>query len=603
MNIFISLTTVPERLLCWQPVSENLHSLLNQKTDKPYKVVLNIPYIYKQKNTQYVLPQELVDYANKNPKLIINRIETDRGPIEKLLGCLKLATNPEDIIIALDDDHVYHEDMLEYILKKQKEYPEAVIGFRGDNILDKRSFKHRGVPKYTLMGTHAYFPLKHDTHATVPGHWHSVTYKRRFIEDDIYNDYYLGVAASDDHIVSFYLLEKNREYIMVAWDKEDNFIPVNDMPHNTGMGKGSSHFPILKQLGFNTDHHDTGFSVFRKKANDHIGFLRSDFTKNWQFDSSKVYIERPYTEADQEPLPVIPDSGSTSGPKPILSTIPINTESLETFVLPDIPPVITLTTIPSRLSATHDTGIKMCINSLMNQKYSKPYEIHFNIPYTLKHTGEAYVIPDWLKNLQGPKLKIFRTEDYGPITKLYPTVERVTDSKTIIIVTDDDLVYHEEMLIEQVKNQHIFGQSAVGYDGIDSYQPTFDDVRDHFVTAHRKNIRVKILQHYKTISYKRSYFKDDYRPFIDEYYQWNDDLLMSAYLGKHGIKRVFTYHDLHTPNLETLQQWQTGNAAITFPLISHTSHEGNEGCTLYRQANIPHYKKSPYENLIEKFIL
>ena len=54
------------------------------------------------------------------------------------------------------------------------------------------------------------------------------------------------------------------------------------------------------------------------------------------------------------------------------------------------------------------------------------------------------------------KLKIFRTEDYGPITKLYPTVERITNPDTIIVVADDDLIYHPEMLVEQVKNQYKF---------------------------------------------------------------------------------------------------------------------------------------------------
>lgn len=597
MSIFISLTTVPERLVCWSVVKQNLDSLLNQNTTADYKVVLNIPFIYKNRNIPYVVPSELEQYAKLNSKLILNRIESDRGPIEKLVGCFNLATDPEDIIIALDDDHIYHEDMLEYIFKKQKQYPEAVIGFRGDSIVSKRSFMHRGVPKYVLLGTHTYFPLINDIHASVPGHWHSCTYKRRFIENNIFDDYYMGVAASDDHIVCFYLLDHGREYIMVAWDKEDNFIPVNNMVET--IGKGSSHFPIKNQLSFPIND-DNGFTVFRKKTGDHIGFIRPDFTKNWNFSPDKVYIQKPFTEKDELPEPAIPVTASfIRSAEPT----PIKVESLDSFVLPTIPPVITLTTIPSRLAALHDDGIKKCIGSIMNQQYPGNYEIHFNIPYNLKHTGEAYIIPQWLKDLQGDKLKIFRTEDYGPITKLYPTIERVYNENTIIIVADDDLVYHPEMLIEQVKNQHKFVKSSVGYDGIDCWESIYNDVRDHFITAHRKNIRVKVLQHYKSVSYKRSYFKEDFRPFMDEYYQWNDDILMSAYLGKYNIKRIFTYNEKYTPDFNTLEEWQRGNAAITFPLISHTSHEGNEGCTLYRVANIPHYKKSPYANLIENFIV
>ena len=51
------------------------------------------------------------------------------------------------------------------------------------------------------------------------------------------------------------------------------------------------------------------------------------------------------------------------------------------------------------------------------------------------------------------KIKIFRTEDLGPATKLIPTVERITDPETIIIVCDDDLVYHPDMIKEHIKNQ------------------------------------------------------------------------------------------------------------------------------------------------------
>ena len=598
MNIFISLTTVPERLACWDVFSQNLDSLLNQKTDKDYKVVVNIPRIYKNKNTEYVIPTRMIELAEKNNRLIINRIETDRGPIEKVLGCFNIAVNPEDTIVALDDDHIYHEDMLEYILKKQAQYPEAAIAFRGDTILDKREYMHNSVPKFVLLGSHAYFPLKHDVHAAVAGHWHSVTYKRRFIENDIFNDYYLNVAASDDHIMSFYCIDKKIEIILCAYDKEDNFIPVNDMA--SGIGKGSSHFPIKQQLGFPVAD-DVGFTVFRRKAGDHIGYIREDFTKNWVWSTSKVYIQRPFTEADEvKPQVITPPANCTVQIKH--TPIKINPVD-ESFVYPTTPPVITFTTIPSRLIAEHDTGIKKCINSLLDQKYPGPYEIHFNIPYTLKSTGEAYVIPQWIKDLQGPKFKIFRTEDYGPVTKLYPTIERVSDLSTIIVVTDDDLVYHPDMLDEQVKNQYRFESSAVGYDGIDCWEPIFNDVRDHFITAHRHNFRVKVLQHYKTISYKRSFFEDDFRPFMDEYYEWNDDLLLSAYLGKKYIKRIFTYHEKYTPNYTTHEEWVNGNAAITFPLLGHTHHEGNEGCTIYRVQNRPHFKKSPYANLIENFII
>ena len=82
MSVFISLTTVPERLAFWQSVKLNLESLLNQNTTREYKVVLNVPFVYKNRDIEYVIPKELTELAAANPKLIINRITSDRGPIE-----------------------------------------------------------------------------------------------------------------------------------------------------------------------------------------------------------------------------------------------------------------------------------------------------------------------------------------------------------------------------------------------------------------------------------------------------------------------------------------------------------------------------------------
>ena len=609
MSIFISLTTVPERLAVWPTFSRCIQSLLDQKTDRPYKVVVNIPQIYKNRDLPYVIPNGLTELASNNNKLIINRIEQDRGPIEKVVGCFNLATDPEDIIIALDDDQVYYDDMVEYILTRQEtKYPYSVIGFRGDTIIEKREFEQNGVKKYILLNAHAYFPLKNDIHAAVPGHWHSVTYKRKFIQDDFFTDKYMGVAASDDHKISYYLRDKGIDYVMLAWDKETDFIPVNYMA--SGQGKPSHHYPIKEQLGYDAE---TGFNVFRRMTKDHLGFIRKDFTEKWQFDCDHWYYEPPFTAADEkkpepvkqpDPEPVKVAENSDSKTYPDGDAIPNNLD-LNSFQFPTIPPIISLTTIPSRLAADYDAGIKSCINSLISQVYPGPYYIHFNIPLQLKSTGEEYVIPQWLSDITklNPNFLIFRTDDFGPITKFYPTVQRTDNPETIIVVCDDDLVYHPEMLKEQVINQSRFDNSAVGYDGLTCWKPIYNDVRDHYITAIRKNFKVKILQHYKTISYKRKFVKEDFQAFMDEYYNWNDDILMSAYLGKHDIKRISTYSEKYTPDYKTLQEWQAGNGAITFPVIKHTSHEGNEGCTVYRQKGIPHFKKNPYlPELIEKYI-
>jgi len=247
-------------------------------------------------------------------------------------------------------------------------------------------------------------------------------------------------------------------------------------------------------------------------------------------------------------------------------------------------PIITLTTIPTRLQTFHEYSLKYCIDSLMNQNYDD-YEIHFNIPFVNKLTNDEYIIPEWLKNLVGEKLKIFRIEtDLGPLTKILPTLERISDPEQIIIVLDDDLIYHSDLIKEQVNNQ-IKWDNPVGYDGIRSIDAYFGDVRDHFFTSNYKDSRVCILQHYKSVSYKRRHFDDDIFQFCMDNFSWSDDLVIAAYFSSKKIPRIATYH-IDDPKFNSLDEWRDGGGVTTFPVIRHTAHETFEGCNLYRQKEI-----------------
>ena len=251
--------------------------------------------------------------------------------------------------------------------------------------------------------------------------------------------------------------------------------------------------------------------------------------------------------------------------------------------------ILTLTTLPSRLTPeVFEQGIKSNIDSLLNQNYEGEYEIHFNVPSVLKHTGEEYIIPEWIREISNtnPKFKIFDgLEDLGPVTKLAHTLNRIDDPETIIIVCDDDLVYHPDMIIEQVKNQNKYENTAVGYDGIRANDPScFEDIRGHYVVSIYKDVYVDILQHYKTVSYRRRFFEDDFfTDFVGK--SWADDILVAAYMGKQGIKKLVTYYE-HEEQLITIEQWQEKGGVTTFPVLRHTNHEREEGCNLYRDAQM-----------------
>ena len=94
--------------------------------------------------------------------------------------------------------------------------------------------------------------------------------------------------------------------------------------------------------------------------------------------------------------------------------------------------IVSLTTIPSRIHFIGET-----LKSLMAQTCA-PREIRLNLPATSIREKQAYVIPQWLKELLS--VKLVRCEDWGPATKLLPTVS-TCDADQLILVVDDDRIY------------------------------------------------------------------------------------------------------------------------------------------------------------------
>lgn len=280
-KIYISLTTVPERLNNWDIAKQNLESLLHQNTLCEYSVILNIPYVYKMDNIEYTILPELLQFAQDNPRLIINRVSEDLGPIVKITGALQVSQNPNDVLIVCDDDHIYHEDMLEYHLKKLIEYPDTAIGFHGDLIVEKRSWVEDGVKKYVLFPFTTYFPVKNDVQVMIPGHWHSVSYRRKFFDTDFLTPEVLGVCENDDYLVGYYFKKKHIPIMMVAWDRETDFRPVN----YHGDGK---HFPIKSRLPIESD---TGFTRFRNRTGDHHGVMTDEWKSVMHNSELVTYTE------------------------------------------------------------------------------------------------------------------------------------------------------------------------------------------------------------------------------------------------------------------------------------------------------------------------
>jgi len=202
--------------------------------------------------------------------------------------------------------------------------------------------------------------------------------------------------------------------------------------------------------------------------------------------------------------------------------------------------VITLTTVPERLTFEPEDGFKLCLKSLCEQNHGE-YEIHLNLPHTYNVTKQEYVIPQWLEDYQTkyPHLKIFRMEDMGPPTKVVPTIQRESGD-TLMIIVDDDLVYHPDMIIEHLKYHSKLENAVVLYDGRSLVPPKWGDLRDSWVLTVSEISRVKELQQ------KIKMFVVPYEP---------------------EIEKVSTY-----------QGWYENQGVTTFPVLRHTNGLMQTGC-------------------------
>lgn len=107
--------------------------------------------------------------------------------------------------------------------------------------------------------------------------------------------------------------------------------------------------------------------------------------------------------------------------------------------------VVTMTTIPDRIDYIGPT-----IASILDQNI-RVDEIALNIPY-ISRKGIEYKIPTWLLELsQYDFIKIHRIDkDYGPASKVLPTLKREING-TKIIVIDDDVIYHSNTINKLIR--------------------------------------------------------------------------------------------------------------------------------------------------------
>ena len=240
--------------------------------------------------------------------------------------------------------------------------------------------------------------------------------------------------------------------------------------------------------------------------------------------------------------------------------------------------IISLTTVPERLSLSLEDGLRLVMTHLCEQNDSD-YEVHFNIPHESFVTKKPYVIPTWLDEykLKYPHLKVFRTKDFGPPTKILPTLHRITNPETIILVVDDDLVYHKDLVKEHRKYQSQFVDSVICYDGRGTNVRQYGDIRDDWILCVLEPTLTHSLQHYKSASYKRKLFTED---FFNTYVgkTFSDDVLVSLFFRNNNIKMYVVPYEPEKHLFETTELWHKNQGVTSFPVLRYASSVADTGC-------------------------
>jgi hypothetical protein len=186
--------------------------------------------------------------------------------------------------------------------------------------------------------------------------------------------------------------------------------------------------------------------------------------------------------------------------------------------------IATLTTIPSRIDL-----LKPTLDSVLNQTIPIDH-IEINIPYKCLRTDEDYIIPEWMKTMD--KLQIFRTTDYGAITKIAPTLLRHRGKPIGIWSIDDDVIYPSNSLkiINRVFDPYI---TTI----VCSIGTLINNRQKHYYPTDQT---VMILEGVGGVLYPTSCIFDDFESYVettslDSDSRKSDDVILSNYFALHKI--------------------------------------------------------------------
>ena len=200
--------------------------------------------------------------------------------------------------------------------------------------------------------------------------------------------------------------------------------------------------------------------------------------------------------------------------------------------------IATMTSIPSRIDL-----IRPVVESVLAQSI-KVDCLELNIPFHSIRFSEDYVIPGWLVEYEN--ISVYRTEDYGPITQIAPTLIRYRDDPGVHIWSiDDDCVYPRNQL-ELLCNAFDPTKPRI----LARYGGRLND--DGTVAHWYGKGEVNYIEGYGGVLYPPGCIATDFDAYVDftsnnEHCRIGDDIVLSMYFRRHPIP-MYLYN---VPSVET----------------------------------------------------
>ncbi len=209
-KIIISLTSFPERLDIL-PISIN--SLLNQSV-KADKVIL---WLAPEQFPDKKLPDSILQLRDKGLEIDWYH---DIKSYKKLIPAL--LKYPDDIIVTADDDIVYNENWLEYLIKSHKDDFHYIHSYRARQV--KFSESNKLLPYTSWQFLNSSFPPAFTNFPTTGG---GVLFPPHCFDSEIFKeDIFTKLCPSADDIWFWAMMLKNNIKIKMANSKYSKISPI-----------------------------------------------------------------------------------------------------------------------------------------------------------------------------------------------------------------------------------------------------------------------------------------------------------------------------------------------------------------------------------------